>query len=37
MAKLDNIDKTFRAVDPSEIQAKIDDNKPDGYKLLMTS
>lgn len=33
MAELDNIAKTFRAVDPAELQGKIDDNKPDGYKL----
>lgn len=33
MEKLDNINFSLRAVDPAEIQAKIDDNLPDGYKL----
>ena len=33
MNKLDNINCSLRAVDPAEIQAKIDDNLPDGYKL----
>ncbi|XP_032788099.2 uncharacterized oxidoreductase ZK1290.5 [Daphnia magna] len=33
MAILDNIPTSLRAVDPAELQGKIDDNKPDGYKL----
>ena len=33
MEVLDNIPITLRAVDPAELQGKIDDNKPDGYKL----
>ena len=33
MELLDNIPISLRAVDPEELQAKIDDNKPDGYKL----
>ncbi len=37
MATLDNIDSsmTIRVMDPAEMQAKIDDNKPDGYKLML--
>ncbi|XP_046440736.1 uncharacterized oxidoreductase ZK1290.5-like [Daphnia pulex] len=33
MAELDTIPMSLRAVDPAELQGKIDDNKPDGYKL----
>ena len=33
MEKLDNINSQLRAIEPAEIQAKIDDNLPDGYKL----
>lgn len=33
MQLLDNIPTSLRAVDPGELQAKIDDNKPDGYRL----
>ena len=39
MVKLENIDSsmTIRVMDPAEMQAKIDDNKPDGYKLMLPS
>lgn len=33
MQVLDSFPPCLRAVDPHAIQAKIDDNKPDGYKL----
>lgn len=33
MQVLDGFPPCLRAVDPATIQAKIDDNKPDGYKL----
>ncbi len=37
MVKFDNIDSSMniRVMDPAEMQAKIDDNKPDGYKLML--
>jgi hypothetical protein len=33
MVELDTIPMSLKAVDPAELQGKIDDNKPDGYKL----